>query len=835
MASGARFSRLFDEWEHDPDITMVELGENDPPELQRAHHSPTDSSDELGRFETTGTDRDSNDLSRRRTLPSIDDTSTRSLLHRESLNVAKAAYSDNRKSSQSYLSVSGEPRQRTGIRDNIQQLWHKKSVLSARTASTFDGNFAHGKPGLWYKQMLADRSLRSMAAFTAVCAVIMLIITLSYIGDFANRLNLKTTSVGGKDGESCGSMEQKNVAVHLFINIAATMILGCSNTYQQLVTSLKVDEIRWVLSKRGDSKVGTNSPWAINHKRDGKTKAWLAWLLLISTSLPVHFLANSVIGPSFYIHMPSDITYTFNNDTTSFPYSSPDTGCWTALRANAYVLPKKTTLLNRDYNADELGNSTTYRSVNVKYAAVCESLKGTADIETALKEAVLWQGTIEKYANGNCSSGSISCLLSDPMPKQCRMNVRMQAAFILTGCLFIKAIYMIILNVRARHRTKQNCLTYGDVIVASVLDPSLKIKNECMLNSGDGWREKVEHTCHKHCKDPVPSTTGDNIGHCQKCKKFNKSDKAADLPHPSIAIKYKRSLLSNLGSTAIVQMITLMFISIIMISVSIMIAVSMSGLTSDYHSYCPPRDDRTYYEYDCTVPLSWYLKDRFGTWGGFSSSASLGALPSDSLSSEFTAFAVSNGAQFLYSLLYLLLIYNLSLISMENEWGAWEEKRRRPRCTLVRGKQFEQSYFLQLPSKVLLPLMAYAALMHWLLGQAISTTETIFTDPEHKVEHSTYFVTFAAYPIFISTILMIAMTAVCWWAFTFTREGFIPQMYGSIRACCASTAELEDFAYEGIQWGDLGMGEKFRHAGFTSDEPSKIVPAELYAGREKME
>jgi hypothetical protein len=50
-----------------------------------------------------------------------------------------------------------------------------------------------------------------MAGFTAVCAVIMFIITMSYIGDFAHRLNLKTTSVGGKDGESCGTMEQRNV------------------------------------------------------------------------------------------------------------------------------------------------------------------------------------------------------------------------------------------------------------------------------------------------------------------------------------------------------------------------------------------------------------------------------------------------------------------------------------------------------------------------------------------------------------------------------------------------------------------------------------------------
>lgn len=75
-----------------------------------------------------------------------------------------------------------------------------------------------------------------MAAFTAVCAVIMLIITLSYISDFAHRLNLKTTSVGGKDGESCGSMEQKNV-VWLSLNIlpvdaeANVNLLGYSSFY----------------------------------------------------------------------------------------------------------------------------------------------------------------------------------------------------------------------------------------------------------------------------------------------------------------------------------------------------------------------------------------------------------------------------------------------------------------------------------------------------------------------------------------------------------------------------------------------------------------------------
>lgn len=69
------------------------------------------------------------------------------------------------------------------------------------------------------------------------------------------------------------------------INVAATMILGMSNTYQQLLTALKVDDLKHALYKYGDARVGTNSPFSINHKRKGRLKAWLAWILLICTSM----------------------------------------------------------------------------------------------------------------------------------------------------------------------------------------------------------------------------------------------------------------------------------------------------------------------------------------------------------------------------------------------------------------------------------------------------------------------------------------------------------------------------------------------------------------------
>jgi hypothetical protein len=208
--------------------------------------------------------------------------------------------------------------------------------------------------------------------------------------------------------------------------------------------------------------------------------------------------------------------YTWTASGSSQYSSQQDLACWTAFRANSYRLPADFNELAGQYNSGVVGNSTTYDSVLVHYTSNCTQYLNNTDYAGALEDVITQYGEVS-FGAGKCILGSqVFCQLGNPQPKQCRMNVRMQAAFILGGCLVIKAAYMIILNARARHQVKSHCLTYGDVIVASVLDPDLKIKNECMLNSGDGYRNKVDHTCHKHCKDKIPSRSGDSIGHCQK-------------------------------------------------------------------------------------------------------------------------------------------------------------------------------------------------------------------------------------------------------------------------------------------------------------------------------
>jgi hypothetical protein len=94
-----------------------------------------------------------------------------------------------------------------------------------------------------------------------------------------------------------------------------------------------------------------------------------------------------------------------------------------------------------------------------------------------------------------------------------------------------------------------------------------------------------------------------------------------------------------------------------------------------------------------------------GGWGGFKQSAVIALLKPDAMASEIQSYLIANGAQVVCSMLYLLLIYNITLVSMERDWGMLETARARIRCTLHKGKGFYQSYLLQLPKRILFPVI----------------------------------------------------------------------------------------------------------------------------------
>lgn len=79
-----------------------------------------------------------------------------------------------------------------------------------------------------------------------------------------------------------------------------------------------------------------------------------------------------------------------------------------------------------------------------------------------------------------------------------------------------------------------------------------------------------------------------------------------------------------------------------------------------------------------------------------------------------------------------------------------------------------------------------------------------------------YKITLVPWGLFGSTLMLIVMTITCWSTFSFRREGFIPQMYGSIRVLCAATSRLDDFNDDDVvKWGDREYPHSTLHKQIT--------------------
>ncbi|KAK8162729.1 hypothetical protein BKA80DRAFT_310219 [Phyllosticta citrichinensis] len=332
---------------------------------------------------------------------------------------------------------------------------------------------------------------------------------------------------------------------------------------------------------------------------------------------------------------------------------------------------------------------------------VCGALFGTLnDFEEAKSELYTSACTHHMYAPDtiDCSGIPIKdrCTGSDfgwatEWGTSCgthKLVVRLLAAVILAACISAKALYMVVTNLRSQSKLRPFWRTFAY---------QASVSSTAATSTGG---------CHKHCrKDIAISATGDEIGHCQKCKKFNSVNNMPNLPWPTLATKSKKSLIANFGQTAVTQMPTLSFTSTGMLAGSIFVGLVFQANYS--LSFCaglitPAKAS--------TRPLML---------------AQFGGTMKPGLGAEISAFATSNGAQLIYSMLYLLLLYNISLICMEYEWGDFEKGPRRLRCTIVKSEVFEQSYLLQMPAKIMLPIAVYSTTMHWLFGLAIYADEIV--------------------------------------------------------------------------------------------------------------
>lgn len=419
---------------------------------------------------------------------------------------------------------------------------------------------------------------------------------------------------------------------------------------------------------------------------------------------PIHLLANSVVGVSRYINVKSrdlNLISVQRFDVDPAELHSYSSSCWPSMRLGE--------LQHEDFNWTTVGSYSYFGYDTSNKTSRCYSLEGKSsygEYNPICSVNIYYDETrCGKYANNsenfynvekeldgfrdretiwgrlNCTNDqahneSNTCAEKSPILGNCTfydfrcegtlwalcvnnvshaLVVRVSATAILAVCLTIKAIYIVTLNIKSRSRIKRQCLTFGDVLVASIIE-NVRLLEESMVNGGDFHRRDITHKCHKHCKPwAATSTSGEDLGHCQSCEKFNAVNHMPESPWPAISTKRKKSLISNLGQIAVSQMLILNICSSAMIAASIALAVLYTIVCDGYDTHGKQ----------------------------FSSPQRFAEVPGKDFWSELGAFFISNGLQLIYSALYLLLIYNITLISIENDWGQLEKKRGRLRCTIV--------------------------------------------------------------------------------------------------------------------------------------------------------
>lgn len=221
------------------------------------------------------------------------------------------------------------------------------------------------------------------------------------------------------------------------------------------------------------------------------------------------------------------------------------------------------------------------------------------------------------------------------------------------------------------------------------------------------------------------------------------------------------------------------------------------------------------------------------------------AFQGGSSASVLTTSLIVNTPQVVFSSLYFM--YNSIYTSMASayEWSLFGSHRKGLRVTVPTGSQ-RSSYWLQLPWKFSLPLIATSALLHWLVSQSMlmvnirvqKSTNQALTAPDAyfpmadksgtvtAISFSPLAVTLV---IIFGNLMLICLLGIC---YLLLKPGIT--LVGSnsfaISAACHAHPDDNDAAQKPLLWGAVEHQEGSRpgHCCFSSFEVDKPRVGEMY-------
>lgn len=193
---------------------------------------------------------------------------------------------------------------------------------------------------------------------------------------------------------------------------------------------------------------------------------------------------------------------------------------------------------------------------------------------------------------------------------------------------------------------------------------------------------------------------------------------------------------------------------------------------------------------------------------------------------------VANLPQLCISVLYLLYNSIITPMLLGDEWDRFSYDRKTLRVTHPTGGQ-QSTYFLSVPYKYSVPLMAVSGLMHWLVSQSLFLARVVEYRGDTLTNKSITAIGFSPIAIYcVVTGGFITLFAALVLGFQ-RYQGTMP-LVGScsavISAACHPDPQTYPSAHLPLQWGVISTDGDIGHCSFSSGPVSPPVPGGWYAG-----
>ncbi|KAL3461769.1 hypothetical protein BJX64DRAFT_299963 [Aspergillus heterothallicus] len=584
----------------------------------------------------------------------------------------------------------------------------------------------------------------------------------------------------------CEYVGRVNTGLHLLINLFSTILLGASNYGMQCLCAPTRKDIDRVHQRGGWLNIGVPSLRNIRHVSARRSFLWGCLLL---SSVPLHLLYNSTI---FYTISAYGYDVFIGPDS---PAGKPLDALYSGASESSFT---------RLYNAAQNGtlDSLTVPECFSAYAATYHTKYGNVlllsdDIKAAYEYSNVGSEPVWRplqgwtphswmcdYFDASCASraaqgdwevageGVDSCLV-ERAPQHCRLQYSLPLTI---AVIVSNAVKAVILCYMSFSKGDAPMLTTGDAVASFLREPDTKSEGKCLLSA----KYVREATRTKNIPLHLPLPYQEN-----RARWYSAVPKRKWLP-------------------------ILLFWTL---ALGICISLIIYGQHQDGSEI-------------------WSAK-----FGKTSSMNTATIIKGNSWPKTLIANTIiANVPQLIFSLLYFVSNSILTNMTLAAEWSRYAVARRGVRVSWnPRGAQ-RPSYFLSLPYRYAVPLMAGSATLHWLISQSIFLVGVDAYDSRWERDQGLDVMTCGYAPVAIVAAISVGVGIVCaLLGLGFRRLDSGMAVAGScslaIAAAChpgydpsvreeeaTQSKASEGMEYLPVMWGAVSVNGELGHCTFTSEE-----------------